>query len=292
MTAQELRHDEHEVGRRRALGQVAGQAHADHLGHRLVERLAEQDRLGLDAADAVAQDAEGVDHRRVRIGPDERVRERHAVALVDDRRQELEVDLVDDAGPGRDDPEVPERGLRPAEELIALDVALVLALDIEGERAGRPELVDLDRVVDDEVGLDERVDPCRIAAEIGHRVTHRGEVDDRGDAGQVLEDDPRRHERDLGLRRDPGPPCGQRLDVLRADDAATRVAQQVLEQDPDRDRGGRQVHPIGQDGQPIVIREAGAERRPGAEGVIRRQPRPSSLARVHSTRASVPRPTP
>ena len=40
-----------------------------------------------------------------------------------------------------------------------------------------------------------------------------------------------------------------------------------------------EVHPIGQDRQPIVIGEAGAERRPGAEGIIRRQPRSSSLAR-------------
>ena len=124
----------------------------DDLRHRLVERLAEQDRLGLDAADAVAEHAEGVDHRRVRVGPDERVREGDAVPVVDDRCQELQVDLVDDAGPGRHDPQVAERGLGPAQQLVALAVALVLALDVEGERAGRPEPVDLDGVVDDEVG--------------------------------------------------------------------------------------------------------------------------------------------
>ena len=151
MAAQQLRHDEDEVGRGRALRQLAGQPHADHLRHRLVERLAEEDRLRLDAADAVAEDAKRVDHRRVRVGPDERVRERDAVPDVHDRCQELEVDLMDDAGPGRHDPQVAERGLGPAQQLVALDVALVLALDVEGEGAGRPELVDLDRVVDDEV---------------------------------------------------------------------------------------------------------------------------------------------
>ena len=89
---------------------------------------------------------------------------------------------MDDAGPGRHDPQVTERGLGPAQELVALAVALVLALDVEGERPGRAEPVDLDGVVDDEIGRDERIDPRRVAAEIGHRVAHDREVDDRGHA--------------------------------------------------------------------------------------------------------------
>ena len=51
---------------------------------------------------------------------------------------------MDDARPGRHDPQVAERGLGPAQELVALAVALVLALDVEGEGGRRPELVDLD----------------------------------------------------------------------------------------------------------------------------------------------------
>ena len=67
--------------------------------------------------------------------------------------------------PGGTIAQVAEGGLRPAQELVALDVALVLALDVERERAGRPEPVDLDGVVDDEVGRHERVDQRRVAAE-------------------------------------------------------------------------------------------------------------------------------
>ena len=114
-----------------ALRQLAVEPDADDPRHRLVERLAEQDGLGLDPADAVAQDAEPVDHRRVRVRPDERVREGDPPAVVravrDDRGEELEVDLVDDPGAGRHDPQVAERGLGPAQELVALAVALVLA---------------------------------------------------------------------------------------------------------------------------------------------------------------------
>ena len=96
--------------------------------------------------------------------------------------------------------------LRPAQELVALAVALVLAVDVEGERVGRPVAIDLHRVVDDEVGRDERLDARRVAADVGHRVAHRGEIDDRRNAGEVLQQDARRHERHLGLDRGLGPP--------------------------------------------------------------------------------------
>ena len=95
---------------------------------------------------------------------------------------------MDDAGPGRHDAQVTERGLRPAQQLVALAVPLVLALDVERERPVVAEHVDLDRVVDD-VGRDERVDERRVAAEVGHGVAHDREIDDRGHAGEV-EDHP------------------------------------------------------------------------------------------------------
>ncbi len=75
LLAQHLRDRQHEVGRRHALAQRAGQPHADHPRRQHVDGLAEHHRLGLDAADAPADDAEPVDHRRVRVGPDDAVGE-------------------------------------------------------------------------------------------------------------------------------------------------------------------------------------------------------------------------
>ena len=72
--AQHLRHGEDEVGRGRALAELAGQLEADDLRDEHGDRLAEHRRLGLDAADAPAEDAEAVHHRRVRVGADQRVR--------------------------------------------------------------------------------------------------------------------------------------------------------------------------------------------------------------------------
>ena len=99
--------------------------------------------------------------------------------VIDHAREVLEVDLVADAGVRRHDAEVVERRLAPAQERVALAVALELELGValEGEPLG--ELVDLDRVVDHQLDRHERVDLRRVAAELVHRVAHRGEVDDR-----------------------------------------------------------------------------------------------------------------
>ena len=124
--AQQLCDGEDEVGRRRALRQAAAQLEADDLRHEHRQRLAEHRRLGLDPADAPAEDAEAVDHRRVRVGADERVGKRDAVPLLDDAAEVLEVDLMDDSGSGRDDLQVAERALAPAQKRVALEVALEL----------------------------------------------------------------------------------------------------------------------------------------------------------------------
>ena len=239
--AQHLGDGEHEVGRGRSLRQLAGQPEADHARDQHRHRLAEHRRLGLDPAHSPAEHAEAVDHRGVRVGPDQRVGVQRAVVVEHHARQVLEVDLVDDPGAGRHDPEALERALAPAQERVALVVALELALDVDAEGVARAEDVDLDRVVDHQLGRHERVDLRGIAAEIGHRVAHRGEVDDRGHAREVLHHHARGREGDLLRRLGAVVPGGDRLDVLLADADAVLVAQDVLEQDLERERQARDV---------------------------------------------------
>src|SRR5215471_20151037 len=91
--------------------------------------------------------------------------------------QVLEVDLVDNAAAGRHDPEVLEGSLRPAQQGVALHVALVLAIDVQCEGVGAAEVVDLYGVVDHQVDGHQRVDLARFTAQAGHRRAHGGEVD-------------------------------------------------------------------------------------------------------------------
>ena len=146
-------------------------------------------------------------------------------------RQVLEVDLVADAGARGHDREVVEGRLAPLEEGVALAVALVLERDVVGQRLRGAELVDDDRVVDDEVDGDERVDLLRVAAERHHGVAHRREIDHRRHAGEVLHQHARGAERDLDLGLAAVlEPADHGLDVGLLDRAVVLVAEQVLEQ--------------------------------------------------------------
>ena len=118
---------------------------------------------------------------------------------ADDAGEVLDVHLVDDAGLGRDDAEVAEGALAPAQEDVALAVALIFELAVQLEGGRLAEVVDLHRVVDDELDGLQRVDVLRIAAERGDAVAHRREIDDGGHAREVLQQHARRRERDLAL---------------------------------------------------------------------------------------------
>ena len=170
----------------------------------------------------------------------------------------LDVDLVHDAGARRDDLELVEGALAPAQELVALLVALVLEVDVALEGVGAAEHVDDHRVVDDQLGGGERVDLRRVAAELGDGLAHGGEVDDAGDAGEVLHDHPGRGELDLGVRLGGRVPAGQRADVVRGDVRAVLGAQQVLQQHLEAER--QPVGPL-DGGQPedLVLGSAGLD---------------------------------
>jgi hypothetical protein len=152
----------------------------------------------------------------------------------------FEIDLVTNSGAGRHDAEVVEGGGAPAQEAIALHVALVLALDVLAERLGGAEVVDHHGVVDDQVHRVQGIDLLGGGAEVDHRVAHGGQVHHRRNAGEVLHQDPRRAEADLVFDRalvlDPG---GDGAKVIFADRLAVLVAQQVLQQHLHRDRQAR-----------------------------------------------------
>jgi hypothetical protein len=136
-----------------------------------------------------------------------------------------------DAGAGRHDAEILERALAPFEELVALLILLILALDVLRERLCRTEEIDHDRVVDHQVDRHQRVDLFRITAEQLHAVAHGGQIDHGGNAGEILHQHARRAEADLGLLRalvlQPG---HEGFNVLLGDRAIVLMAQQVLQQ--------------------------------------------------------------
>ncbi len=157
---------------------------ADDLRDQHGHGLAEHGRLGLDAADAPAEHAEAVDHGGVRVGADERVGIGAAravrLAVEDHAAEVLEIHLVHDAGVRRHDLEIAERGLAPAQERVALAVALELDGGVGGERAGGAVFIHLHGVVDDELGgasgltFSGSPPSCTMASRMAARSTTQG----------------------------------------------------------------------------------------------------------------------
>ncbi len=135
------------------------------------------------------------------------------------------------------------------------------------ERVARAEVVDLHRVIDDELGRRERIDHLRLAAELDDGVAHRGEVDDGRDAREVLKHDARRRERDLAVRLGRRVPVRERRDVGGRDVRAVLEAQEVLEQDLQRVRQRVDGAFDGVETVDLVIDGTDAERLAGAEAV-------------------------
>ena len=234
MGAQHLRHAQHEVRGRRALGQGPGQSYAHYLGEEHIVGLAEEHRFRFDPAHAPTHHAEAVDHGGVGVGADQRIgigEVRPAIlAAMNDRGQVFQVDLVHDPRTGWHHTVVLERLLGPAEKGVALAVALVFTRDVLLEGLSRPEKVDLYGVVDDEVRGDQGIDPRRVAAHLPDTVPHGRQVHDRGYSGEVLKDHPSGHEGEVSACVG-GAPGRHRLDVFRRDVAVPCVAQGVLEED-------------------------------------------------------------
>jgi hypothetical protein len=270
---QHLGDGQHQVGGGGAAGQLAGEPEPHHLRDQHGDRLAQHGCLGLDAADAPAEDAEAVLHGGVRVGAQARVGVSEAVAGHHHAGQVLDVHLVDDARAGRDHLELAERLLAPAQEREPLPVALELDLHVPPERIGAAEHVGNHRMVDDQLGGDQRVDLLRVTAEGLHGLAHGGQVDHGGHAGQVLQDHPGRGELDLGVRLAARFPPRQRVHVVRGDVDAVLGAEQVLQQDLQAEReafgAGHGVQPAD-----LVLLACNIKRRPAAEAVHGHRPEP------------------
>ena len=149
----------------------------------------------------------------------------------DSLRQILEIDLVDDPGVRRHDAEVVQRLLSPAQERVALLIALELEVGIDEERRFRSVLVDLHRVVDDEIHRLKRIDQPRVATESSESIAHGGEIDDGGNSGKILEQHSRGAERYLLFDFPFHVPGREGAHVVRFDELAVFVPEQVFEED-------------------------------------------------------------
>ena len=113
---------EDQVSRGGSLGKLSVQVETDDLRKHHGDGLSEHDSLSLDTTDTPTSDAQTVDHGRVRVSADDRVRVEHVVAVKHHACKVLKVDLVDNTRAWRHDLKVVKSFGAPFEELESLAV--------------------------------------------------------------------------------------------------------------------------------------------------------------------------
>ena len=86
-------------------------------------------------------------------------------------------------------------------------------------------------MVNNQVHWLQRVDERGIATEPAHGISHGGKVDNGGHAGEVLQQNSGRTERNLVFGLGLGVPGGERQNIFTFDRAIVLVPKQVLKQD-------------------------------------------------------------
>src|SRR5262249_7371218 len=111
---------------------------------------------------------------------------------------------------------------------------------VQVEGVAGSELIHLDRVIDDQVGGEQRVGARRVGAHGGKSIAHGGQVDHARHARGILQQDAGRHEADLpGLLVAYTP--RYIVDIIGFDLQAVFAAQQVFQQNASGERQPRDV---------------------------------------------------
>ncbi len=155
------------------------------------------------------------------IGTNERVRigNRFAVNFVGPNglRQELEIYLVANAGPGWHHAEIIKGFGAPTEKLITFLVAFKLFFDIGTESVVIAMIINHHRMVDHQINRAERINFLRIATEVLHCLAHCRQINNSRNAGEILHQHAGRTVSDFAVRTFAFEPCAQGFDIIDGD---------------------------------------------------------------------------
>src|SRR5438270_7358429 len=131
---QHLCHCEDKVGGSCSTGERPREAHTNNFWSEQIKRLTQQDRLGLNTANPPTKDTKTVNHGSMRVGTNECIRKSYRLAIFlpghHDGSQVFQVHLVNNTRSRRDNPEIAESLLPPAQQGIAFAIALIFTLNI------------------------------------------------------------------------------------------------------------------------------------------------------------------
>ena len=104
--------------------------HPNNLGCKEIYRLTKHPSLSLDTTDPPTHYTQTINHRRVRVGPDERIWEINTAAFQDTFRKILQINLMHDSNTRRNHSKRLESLLTPLQQLVTLAVAFELQIKV------------------------------------------------------------------------------------------------------------------------------------------------------------------
>ena len=143
---------------------------------------------------------------------------------MDSRGQILQVHLVDNPRGWWHDAEVVKGVLAPLQKFITFAVAFKFALGVVEERKGTAKAIYLDAMVNHQIDRHQRIDFFGIAAQLGHGVAQRCQIDHTRHPGEVLKDHARRLKGDFHFAGRRRPPRSNRFHGLFGDLKAIGLA--------------------------------------------------------------------
>ena len=138
-----------------------------------------------------------------------------------------------DAYAGRDHVESAEALHAPFQEPVPGVIALDFHVQVQLQGFRAAEIIHLHGMIDDQVHGNQRLDDAGFAAQTLNGGAHRGKVDQQGNAGKILQQDARHHERHLIRPHRFRTPVRQPGDILFTDALPVAVAQDGFKQDAD-----------------------------------------------------------
>ena len=145
-------------------------------------------------------------------------------------RKIFEIHLVADAGIRRHHFEIVESRLAPAKKRVAFHVALKFQFRVKAEGVDAAEIIHLHGMINHQLRGKKRIDALGISAHALNGFSHGGQIHNRGNAGEILQQHARRHEGDFFFRR-AGLPVGEGLDVGSVHKAPIFKTKEIFEQE-------------------------------------------------------------
>jgi len=210
--------------------------HTHHIRSQEINRLSEHPRFGFDTSDTPSNHSKSIDHGRVRIGTHQSIGIIYLAGIQYAFCKVFQINLMDDSDTWWNHLEGIKSLHPPFQELVSFPVSSEFLVQIAIHGVSGSCEIHLDRVVDDQIDRNERLDDFWILIQTIDGRTHCGKINQQGDSREVLQDDTSNDKWDFGSSFCIRLPLGQLAYTILLDLHAIAIPKDGFQDNADRNR--------------------------------------------------------